>query len=558
MVLINASVLDEIQNLFIEKNTEDNSIVVVSYCDTNERAIVKEFYLGNLKRNWIKVEQFIRKLPSRYTNIRLDLVTNENKVSYDELQNILKDVPRNNYEEFGFRTSGNKKRLFIKEEIVANALFVPDDNHRVGVNNPNLDLDEHNILGYTKRKYGKRDDSISYFKKEDIYIFNTYAVYYDGNNFYELEDYGNGNQVREINEENFPNELYDVILKGTKYLDNQLLENGKFVYGYFPAYGRTLSAYNTVRHFSSLYALAESVEHFPNEKVLKDVKLGLDWGLENLVDTKEDGSIFVKEQLKDGVEYKLGAQAMIILALAKYSQISNDNFYFEKMKQFIKSIEKHFIGTDNKTIHVLKENLSIKEKFRIVYYDGEALFATLRAYELMKDEEIFEFCKKLMDSFVENHYEKYHDHWLSYAVNEFLKFEQDVEYYKFGVRNAMDNLEFIQKRDSAYPTMLELLCAANKMMDKLESFDKRDEVFATEDEYLRAKKKIRDVTDYRAFHEITSGVMLPEFAMFFKYPSVIENGFYCRHDRFRMRIDDAEHFLSGLINYLLIFKKGMI
>jgi hypothetical protein len=37
--------------------------------------------------------------------------------------------------------------------------------------------------------------------------------------------------------------------------------------------------------------------------------------------------------------------------------------------------------------------------------------------------------------------------------------------------------------------------------------------------------------------------------MYFKAPYKIEYGFFARHDRFRMRIDDAEHFLSGLVNY---------
>ena len=63
---------------------------------------------------------------------------------------------------------------------------------------------------------------------------------------------------------------------------------------------------------------------------------------------------------------------------------------------------------------------------------------------------------------------KYHDHWLSYATNEMLKHSQTEEYYRFGIKNALDNIDFIDKRDTAYPTMLELLVAASKMMRKLE------------------------------------------------------------------------------------------
>lgn len=39
-----------------------------------------------------------------------------------------------------------------------------------------------------------------------------------------------------------------------------------------------------------------------------------------------------------------------------------------------------------------------------------------------------------MDQFVANDYQKYHDHWLSYATNEMLKHSQTEEYYRFGIK----------------------------------------------------------------------------------------------------------------------------
>lgn len=97
--------------------------------------------------------------------------------------------------------------------------------------------------------------------------------------------------------------------------------------------------------------------------------------------------------------------------------------------------------------------------------------------------------------------------------------------------------------------MLELLVAASKMMTKLEVSPFRKEIFPLDEDFFQAKSRINQVMEKRALHEITTGVMFPEFAQFFKQPAVVCYGFFARHDRFRMRIDDAEHFLSGLINY---------
>lgn len=116
----------------------------------------------------------------------------------------------------------------------------------------------------------------------------------------------------------------------------------------------------------------------------------------------------------------------------------------------------------------------------------------------------------------------------------------------------MVNINFIDQRDTAYPTMLELLVAASKMISKLERSPLKDKLFPIEKEFFETKARINTVMKKRVLHEITTGVMFPEFAQFFKQPQVIKYGFFARHDRFRMRIDDAEHFLSGLINYLCL------
>ncbi len=523
------------------------TIFILSYGVSAERCHVKEFYGKRFKQSWDKLASFYRSLPRSNEYVRVDLIVEETPIAYDELIAKIKAIPRNNYVTFGLRVEGFKKRVFLKEEITANALFVPDANHIMGQNVANMEISLKNYKNYVQKKYRAQDHSLDYFLRSSIYIFSTHACFVSNETVYELKDYGQANQVRAVDEENFLEVLDLVIDQGANYLLNQLNDEGKFIYGYFPCYDNQIRNYNAIRHFSSLYALFEAGELLGDQEMIKKTYQGLVWGFEHLAD-EIDGNLLIKDQMSDGIEYKLGAQALAILASAKYTQITGDTQFFDKMKTLTRTIEKYFITENNETIHVFDGNLAVKDKFRIIYYDGEALFSMLRAYELMKDEEIFAICQRLMTHFVNNNYEKYHDHWLSYAVNEFLKHDQKNEYYTFGMKNALNRINFMEKRDTAYPTILELLVAAAKMMLKLEVYDNRKEIVSPE-EFETAKNRIFSVMDHRAYHEMVTGTMFPEIAMFFKAPYKIQYGFYARHDRFRMRIDDAEHFLSGLINY---------
>ena len=51
-------------------------------------------------------------------------------------------------------------------------------------------------------------------------------------------------------------------------------------------------------------------------------------------------------------------------------------------------------------------------------------------------------------------------------------------------------------------------------------------------------------------------VFLSEIAMYMARPDKILHAFYVRHDRFRVRIDDQEHNLSGYIAYVKDFEGG--
>ena len=52
-----------------------------------------------------------------------------------------------------------------------------------------------------------------------------------------------------------------------------------------------------------------------------------------------------------------------------------------------------------------------------------------------------------------------------------------------------------------------------------------------------------------------SSYFYPEIAMYMKKPAKILNAFFVRHDNFRVRIDDIQHFIGGYFYYTVYYDR---
>lgn len=542
--------LQTLQTFFQEEQLKTNLADVtffLSYTNGPARASVWQTSAQTFDAAWYKVERHLMKYHHMPKWLRIDMIVAKQTYSRQEALDQISKVKRNNYFSYGISFKEDGSCQFLEEEIAGNALLTPDASHIVGKNKPNLQLNQQNLRQYIRKKYNRIilnpekyvDDNWTFFKTRAAFL-SSGVLLLDGPKV----RFGRG--IRQISEHDFQNELELAIRQGGTYLANQLTPSGKFIYGYYPAYHLNLPGYNSVRHFSSAYALLETAQFTGNADFLTSAEKSLVWGLEHLTETI-DGRLYVTEQLKKSKELKLGAQATAILALAKFEELTGRKQFVPQMESLTAGMCQQFIDEDGNTTHVLHSDLTVKETFRIIYYDGEALFSLLRAFAITENPQLLETGKRLMNRFIENGYEKYHDHWLSYSVNELIHIDPQPEYFEFGLKNAFNNLKFIEHRDTAYPTMLELLVAAVRMVGSLKKQPYHAELVSEEQ-----IEKLQQVMRKRVVHELRTGIMWPELAMFFKKPDQIVGGFFARHDRFRMRIDDAEHFLSGLINFSLI------
>lgn len=530
----------KIQALKIED--DEKFVVFLSIGNEEIRAItIRE--IGKRLKNVIesltdKAIQIVRKRHVKPQWVKLDIVSEIKEIPFLELEEKIANT-RRNYFRYGISFDNSFKLAFMEQEINGNSLIRKQPNGQ-------LLLDERNINHYLKL----REDRItpffrSQYLNKNVFLFKTLGYFFDQSEA-RVHNLYNGpltNGIRKVS--NIKEEVKALITKSTYYLVNNIKNTGQFEYGYFSAFAKKINTYNILRHSSSLYSMVEGYEIVRDEGILEAVERGLAYLIEEAIVYKDETkrTAFVVDYANES-EIKLGSNATAILAMTKYMEVTGNKAYLETARALARGIIDMKLP-DESFIHVLNyPSFDIKDMYRIIYYEGEAIFALLRLYAIDQDAYWLKEVKKTFNYFIENKYWKYHDHWLSYAANELTIYDAKDEYFIFGLKNSQQRLDFIYHRETTFPTFLELTMATYKMIKKIKELNK---------EYLLEhidERFLVETIDRRAEYQRV-GFFYPELAMYKKLPKLILNGFFIRHHSFRVRIDDVEHYLSGYCQYLL-------
>lgn len=294
--------------------------------------------------------------------------------------------------------------------------------------------------------------------------------------------------------------------------------------------------------------MLEAYELTGNKAILEAATKALTYLEKHFIYEKDDMAFLIEPELR---EVKLGGSAATLLALTKYMHITGTKTYLplcRKIANALLSLQ----DENGKFTHVLEyPSLEVKDIFRIIYYDGEAVFGLLRLYEIDRDSKWLDAAAKSFNHFIQDKYWQNHDHWLSYCANEITKYIKDETYYEFGLQNAFDNLPFIYERETTFPTFIELTVATKEMTLRMEA--EGHQALLTSYSLENLEKTITK----RALYQL-NGYFYPELAMYYKNPARIEGSFFIRHQSFRVRIDDVEHNISGYVRYYQLLKQGKL
>ena len=546
-VFNDASVSDAITEKLAKKSVRDDFYVVfLSVCDSAERARVFNGTGNTLETAWDNAEKsataFMRGNKYNLLWAKSDIVDSAELVAKTDLNNYTVSTIFQNFFRKGIAFDNDFDVAFLEAEISGNKLMKYYTEREVAARTIDYQadlLDLTNINFYLSR--WRDADSISR-TPDEVIIFTTTGFFCDeDNSVYDLYNDGmyTGRRVAELMDDAY---LMPIVQSASQYLYDLIQSDGEFKYGYFPVFDNWMTNYNILRHASSLWSLINLYRMTNDENLVAGIDRGMNY-LVGDIEYKDAETAFLVERKSD--EVKLGGNGLAIVAITEYMEVFDSDKYLTLIDHLANGIL-YLQNPDNgKFYHVLNyHDYSKKEEYRIVYYDGEATFALARAYGFTGKDEFLEGAKMSVENFIINDFTQYRDHWVSYSLNEVTKYIPEPRYFEFALKNVENNLNRIYNQTTSYHTYLELLAIGWQTYERIvESGVEVAYLDGFDVEYFAE-------TLYKRANYMLNSFFFPEYAMYMKVPKDVLGTFFTRHDSFRIRIDDIQHFIGGYYYFI--------
>lgn len=508
------------------------NVVFISVCDTKERAQVFTGTGKTLDEAWKEAKgeakKQIKKKKIMPVWVKADVVYNSKEISDTTLKEEVKSS-RQEFYRWGLSFDNQYNTALLEAELNGAKIYEYE--------NGGIDFE---YLNTYLRKAGRAQ--IEKLPKNYIKFMCYGWICEEDGTVYRLNSDGleYGRRDVECIDADY---VENILSTATKFLLEQVNEDGSFVYGMYPRFDNNLPGYNILRHCSTIWSLICRYRMQPSAELKATIESTFTYLLTQ-VRFYDSNTAYLYEASAD--EIKLGGNGMMIIAMTEYMDVFKNEKYKDICEKLGNGILTMLDMETGKYYHVLRGDYKRKEEYRTVYYDGEATFALCRLYSLTKNSRWLDAAEIAVDHFIDAKYEQYKDHWVAYSMNEITKHVDKPEYYEFALRNVQSNLQEIYNRDTTYHTYLELLMVSFELYDRM-----KEKNMSLEGVDIEMFLK----TIYARANRMLDGYFYPEYAMYMRNPQRILNTFMVRHDGFRVRIDDVQHNIGGYYLYYKNYEK---
>jgi hypothetical protein len=237
------------------------------------------------------------------------------------------------------------------------------------------------------------------------------------------------------------------------YLARMVNAEGMFVYRYHADSDFEEPSYNIIRHAGTAFAMMEYFAYSGDETVKGASQRALDRLLKFGQPSMKSGdkAIWIVEDMN----YRLGANALTLLALAQWTEATGDRSYMDSMHLIAEGIIE-CLRDDGWFVCNIRMLDGIESDIGSEYFPGEAIFALTRLYQLDPNPRWLEAAKKGAAHQIhirdrgKTPAELPHDHWLMYSLNELHRLDPQPMYKEHAYKLA-EAMILGQRRDPDPP-----------------------------------------------------------------------------------------------------------
>jgi len=495
----------------------------------------------------------LAKLPKKFPWIKIDVVDEIKRIDdFDYFDSI---AVRGDW--FGVALDWNYGWAFLPDEVQAQGLL---DKESI--------LRWEKIASYARIKKLKGwpipDHSDDHTNMDYIDIFHTSSVFYDlGASIITPVPLFHGHRLYP---EITPQVLETATVDAGEYMAVSVEEDNTFMYNYMPRSDFEPSGYNLTRHAAAIYALSWLYSRWDNAELLEGIKKAMTHLLEHVqpcsIPHNPTKSAKCVVEQDDHVQLsKLGINALTVLAIAEYTQVTMDKSHLPVARELAT-----WIGgakrEDGSFVHrVNLPSFELDEEYFSREYHGQVGFALSRLYNVVKslempvDEGWLDVAAaatafQVSEDEEDEEEEFVIDHWLLYAIGELPSSKRTPEFVEHAMRSvhiAADHqneetddedeldelgLFFGDLSATATAAKTEGLCAVYQLAVEEGRKDEADAIVHVVNLGLRHQLQVQ---------------WQPEHALYMKNPKRILGGFHESIIDTEMRLDHTYHNLCSLL-----------